>query len=306
MKNPGASTSASPDFFSTQILQARRFFLNLSPQTRNYLTVTCGGMEYCDPNYAIQRGSFPFYSIEFVARGFGRLRLGTKEHRLHPGSVFSYGPGVPHEISTDPRQPLIKYFVDFAGSGASALLKSSRLRAGSLAQVFPPTEIQPLFDELIRNGLRSTRQSPRICAILLEALAQKITEARVPRSGRETPAFGTYLRCRDHIGRHFQRLRSVEQIARECHLNNAYLCRLFKRYDEGTAYGYLTRKKMNYAAERLQSPSALVKQVAEETGFANQFHFSRVFKAVFGISPSAMSQMRGGQTSNAGGTTIAL
>ena len=292
MKNTGASTATNPDFFSTQILQARRFFLNLSPQTRNHLTVACGGMEYCDPNYTIQRSSFPFFSIEFVARGLGWLRLGTKEHRLNPGSVFSYGPGVPHEISTDPQQPLIKYFVDFAGAGASALLKSSGLSAGSLAQVFPPTEIQPLFDELIRNGLRGTRQSPRICAILLEALVQKITEARAPRSGRETLAFGTYQRCRDHLGRHFLRLRSVEQIARECHLNNAYLCRLYKRYDEGTANGYLLRLKMNYAAERLQSPSALVKQVAEETGFANPFHFSRTFKAIFGISPSAMSKMR--------------
>jgi AraC-like DNA-binding protein len=84
----------------------------------------------------------------------------------------------------------------------------------------------------------------------------------------------------------------VEQTAQECHLNNAYLCRLFKRYDEGTAYGYLLRMKMNDAAERLQSPTALVKQVAEETGFANPFHFSRTFKAVLGISPSAMRRMR--------------
>lgn len=297
MKNSGASTLAKPDFFSTQILQARRFFLNLNPRPGNSLTVACGGMEHCDPNYAIQRSSFPFCSIEFVARGLGRLSLGAKEHRLHPGSVFSYGPGVPHEISTDPQQPLIKYFVDFAGSGASALLNSSGLRAGSVGQVFPPTEIQPLFDELIRNGLRGSRQSPRICAILLDALAHKIAEARAPRSGRETLAFGTYQRCRDHIARHFQRLRSVEQIARECHLNNAYLCRLFKRYDEGTAYSYLLRIKMNYAAERLQSPAALVKQVAEETGFANQFHFSRTFKTTFGISPSAMSRMRGSQAS---------
>lgn len=292
MKKPGVSTETNPDFFSTQILQARRFFLNLRPQTRLPLMVACGGMEYCDPNYSIQRSTFPFYSIEFVAHGLGSLRLGTKEHRLNPGSVFSYGPGVPHEISTDPQQPLVKYFVDFAGSGASALLVSSGLRAGSLVQVFPPPEIQPLFDELIRNGLRGTRRSPRICAILLEALVQKITEARAPRSGRETLAFETYQRCRDHIGRHFQRLRSVEQIARECHLNNAYLCRLFKRYDQGTAYSYLLRMKMNYAAERLQSSSALVKQVAEETGFANQFHFSRAFKTVFGVSPSAMSKMR--------------
>ena len=42
--------------------------------------------------------------------------------------------------------------------------------------------------------------------------------------------------------------------------------------------------KMDYAAERLQSPGVMVKQVAEETGFTNPFHFSRVFKSVFGLA----------------------
>jgi AraC-like DNA-binding protein len=36
----------------------------------------------------------------------------------------------------------------------------------------------------------------------------------------------------------------------------------------------------------------MVKQVAEEAGFANQFHFSRVFKSVFGVPPRMMAKMR--------------
>ncbi len=282
----------SPDFFSNQVVQARRFFLNLNPHARTQLTVACGGIENCTPDYTIQRKNFPFHAIEFVARGSGTLKLGHKEHQLQPGSVFSYGPETPHDISTDAKQPLTKYFVDFSGSEAAALLKSARLGSGSLTQIFPPMELQPLFDELIRNGLRGTRQSPDICAMLLEALGRKILEARAPLPGREALAFETYQQCRDHIGRHFLRLRTVEQIAKECHLNDAYLCRLFKRYDQDTPYRFLLRLKMNYAAERLQSPATMVKQVADETGFANQFHFSRTFRSVFGIAPSALSKMR--------------
>ncbi len=279
-----------PDFFSTQVLQARRFFLNLNPSPKGRIVVVCGGVEHCAPHYAINRESFPFYSIEFVARGVGRLKLGQKEHRLQPGSVFSYGPGIHHEISTDPQQTLTKYFVDFSGTEAAGLLKDAGLRAGTMSQVFPPMEIQPLFDELVRNGLRSARQAPAICATLLRALSLKVLESRAPLPGRETMAFETYQHCREHIRRHFRRLRSVEQVAEECHLDDAYLCRLFKRYDQETPYRFLLRLKMSYAAERLQSAAILVKQVAEETGFANQFHFSRAFKSVFGISPSALNR----------------
>jgi AraC-like DNA-binding protein len=289
---PVASALRPPGFFSTQVSRARRFYLNLSPAPRTDLAVVSGGVEHCTPDYVIRRKSFPFYAVEFVARGGGRLRFKQAEHRLLPRSVFSYGPGVAHEISTDPDHPLTKYFVDFTGVQAARLLESCLLRSGTVSQIFPPSEIQPLFDELIRCGLRSTPQTSRICARLLEGLLLQVAESRAPLPGRETLAFTTYQRCRDYILCHFLRLRTLEQIARECHVDNAYLCRLFKRYDHQTPYRLLIRLKMNYAAERLQTPGILAKQIAEEIGFTNPFHFSRAFKSVFSVSPRTLTQMR--------------
>jgi AraC-like DNA-binding protein len=49
---------------------------------------------------------------------------------------------------------------------------------------------------------------------------------------------------------------------------------------------------MNHAAERLQQPGTLVKQVADETGFSDPFHFSRVFTSVFGLSPASFRDLR--------------
>jgi AraC-like DNA-binding protein len=220
------------------------------------------------------------------------LKLNRAEFELQPGSVFSYGPGVAQEILNSPRQPLVKYFVDFAGTGAARLLAGCRLCSGTVAQVFPPTEIQPLFDELIRNGLRGTHQTPEICVRLLEGLMLKILDARAPLPGHETLAFATYQQCRNFIGQHFLRLRSLDQVARECHLDVAYLCRLFQQYDHQTPYRLLLRLKINFAAEQLQLPGAMVKQVAELAGFANPFHFSRVFKSVLGLSPRALVKLR--------------
>jgi AraC-like DNA-binding protein len=91
---------------------------------------------------------------------------------------------------------------------------------------------------------------------------------------------------------HSQRLQTLEQIASECHVNNAYLCRLFRRYDNQSPYQYLRRLKMNHAAECLQKPGALVKQVAEDSGFTDPFHFSRVFTSVFGLSPTSFRGLR--------------
>ncbi len=292
MKKPPPAPATAPDFFSAQVAQASRFYLNLKPSAKTALTIICGGAEQCAPDYAIHRATFPYCSIEFVARGGGQLKINRQEHRLQPGMVFSYGPGVAHDITTEPGEPLVKYFIDFAGKEAVSLLGVARLKPGAVAKVFPPGEIQPLFDELIRNGRRGTAGTPEICVQLLRGLALKIAEARAPLPGHDTLAFATYQQCLAHLRRHFLRLRSVTQTAGECHVDDAYLCRLFQRYDHQSPYRLLIRLKMNYAAERLQSPNALVKQVAEETGFLNQFHFSRVFKSVFGMPPTGMVKMR--------------
>ena len=126
----------------------------------------------------------------------------------------------------------------------------------------------------------------------MECLALKIKAAQVPVEGPDTLAFGNYQQCRQYLDRHFQRLRALEQAAAECHLNNAYLCRLFRRYDHQSPYQYLLRLKMNLAAERPQQPGSLVKQVAEEAGFSDPFHFSRVFKSILGLSPDVFRRMR--------------
>ncbi len=283
---------SKPDFFSAQVSQARRFYFNLNPSPRIKLVVVCGGVEHCAPDYVISRRSFPFQAVEFVAQGSGRLKLNHSEHVLHPGSVFSYGPGIPHDISTSSDRPFIKYFVGFAGFDAAKLLELSKLKPGTVSHVFPPTEIQPLFDELIRNGLRGTPRSPKICVKLLEGLILKMFDARAPLPSQSTLAFSTYQQCRSHIDQNFLRLHSLEQISTECRVDGAYLCRLFQRYDQQTPYRVLIRLKMNYAAERLHSPDALVKQIAEETGFTNQFHFSRVFRTVFGLSPKSLIKIR--------------
>jgi AraC-like DNA-binding protein/quercetin dioxygenase-like cupin family protein len=282
----------APEFFSADVAEARRFYLDLNPPKKRQLVVVCGGLEHCKPDYAIHRETFPFYSIEYVARGRGEVKLKGRSFSLQPGRLFSYGPGIPHHITGNAADPLVKYFVDFVGTQATVLLRSCGLSPGRVSEVFPTNVLQPLFDELIHAGLQMRRESVLLCGKLLECLALRMTGARAPLEGPETLAFTTFQQCRHHIEQHSLRLRTLEQIAGECHVNNAYLCRLFRRYDKQSPYQYLLRLKMNYAAERLQQPGALVKRVAEESGFADPFHFSRVFTSIFGLSPNAFRGLR--------------
>jgi len=285
-------TSTQPDFFSAQVREARRFYLDLAPPEQIELVVVCGGCETCRPDYVIRRRDFPYYSLEFVAGGKGAVKLGRRRVALRPAVVFTYGPGVPQHITTDAKDPLVKYFVDFTGTRAERLLDSQSLSPGSAARVRDPARIQALFDELIHDGQLGSGFSQALCTALLEYLLLKVSDSLLPLSAAQTRAFATYQRCRRYIEENYQRLQGLEQLACECHVDRSYLCRLFRRFDRQTPYRLLMRLKMNWAAEQLQQSSVLVREVAAQLGFEDPYHFSRAFKHIFGVSPESFRRLR--------------
>lgn len=276
------------DFFSGHVRKARRFYLDDSPVPDVPLAVVGGGHEFCSADYVVRRNSFPYYSVELVVRGRGWLTLDGKSHRLEPGAVFSYGPGVSQHITTDARDLLEKYFVDFTGPRALQVLEGCGLAPGTIARLGMISEVQDVFDNLIRDGARGNGASNMLCNVLSEYLMIKLADVVMrPGAATPSPASATFQRCRQYISTHFHRLRSLEQIAQECRIDQAYLCRLFRRFNHQAPYRYLLRLKMNSAAEQLRDPRKLVKEVALGVGFEDPFNFSHAFKNVFGVSPDA-------------------
>lgn len=281
-----------PDFFSKQVLEANRFYLGTYGPLARSFTVISGGCERCESDYRIDRRDFPFYCLEFVARGRGSLRIDGQTWSLSPGMVFTYGPGIAYIMITEADDPFIKYFVDFTGRKARRLLEDHGLGPGIVAQVNAPDVILHVFDDLVANGAGGRRFGPQICAILVELLVLKITEMQTTEMRYPTGAFTTYQTCRGFILDNYLQIHTLDGIAEACHVNKAYLCRLFQRFDNQSPYRYLMQLKMREAAKRLQRRGSLVKQVGYELGFEDPFHFCRVFKNVFGLSPAALKRLR--------------
>lgn len=285
--------TGEPDFFSVQVSDARRFYLNLNPREMDNLVVVSGGCEHCLPDYEIHRKDFAYYSVELVTGGKGRLRIGGCDYRLYPGMVFTYGPAVEHDIYTDADDPLVKYFVDFAGRRAEGLLRRIDGAIGVAVRTPVSNDLMTMFEELMRSGERDSRFAARICALQVESLVLRVAETAVEPGAEVTPAFATYQRCRGVISDEYTRLYSLRDAAERCHVDPAYLCRLFRRYDHQSPYQYLMRLKMARAAVLLQRPGAMVKQVADDMRFADPYHFSRAFKRVLGISPGEFIKCHG-------------
>jgi transcriptional regulator GlxA family with amidase domain len=60
---------------------------------------------------------------------------------------------------------------------------------------------------------------------------------------------------------------------------------LFKRYSDNSPHEYLTRLKLNKAANMLLTSRLTIKEIAREVGFDDPYHFSRNFKKFHKLSP---------------------
>ncbi len=281
-----------PEFFSRQVRGARRFYLDLAPSRRKSLAVVCGGLEHCAPDYAIDRSTFPYFAIEYVIQGRGELTLGSTVNTLKAGVLFAYTPSTPHRIATDPRAPLIKYFIDFAGTRAARILKTCGLAGGAVVQVFPPDCVVALFEEFIDGKAHPRLDGSQFYPRLLECLALKIGAVATLPKDAESLAFAAYLRCRSLIERDYLRLRSLDQISAACGMDDAYICRLFRRFSHQSPYQYLLHLKINHAAAELHKSDILVKDLAAQVGFKDSFHFSRTFRKLLGSSPAKFRNLR--------------
>lgn len=248
--------------------------------------MVCGGWEECAPDYAIDRNGFSYLSIEFVAAGRGTLKMAGRTHPLEPGTIFSYGPGIAHRILTSPEHPLVKYFVDFGGEKAASLMQECRLSPGTVTTLGGHADVRQAFDALIRLGAHHDRHTVRSAALQFELLLVAIDRASQPASPSERRARATFERCRNHLDQHFLSLKTIGAAAATCHLDVSYLSRLFRRFQGEPPFRYLQRLQMQWAAERLHNSDCLVREVADELGI-DPFQFSRMFKRIHGISPSA-------------------
>ncbi|ASG01024.1 AraC family transcriptional regulator [Vibrio anguillarum] len=81
----------------------------------------------------------------------------------------------------------------------------------------------------------------------------------------------------------------LEQLAQLCQLSPTQFQRHFKAQTGITPYAWLLRLRLEQAMKLLKTGASST-EVAYQVGFYDQAHFSKAFKATFGLSPSAINR----------------
>ncbi|MEU0402460.1 helix-turn-helix domain-containing protein [Streptomyces sp. NPDC006197] len=135
----------------------------------------------------------------------------------------------------------------------------------------------------------------RLAGNVVDLFSTLIAE-RAHRGGTDTDARShLMLRVLDHINRNLgDPDLSPEHIAREHRISVRYLHRLFE--GEGTTVGqFVRRRRLEECRRELARrgrTAPTVSAVAQRWGFVNPAHFSRSFRAAYGVSPREWRDLR--------------
>lgn len=274
-----------PAFISPDTREGKYLFLDLKPPRRPGLTLVGAGREVCTPDYRIDRPGFEYHTVEFVVGGTWTLTHRGHAEALRPGGLFAYGPGTAYSLVAGTGSELIKYFVNFTGDAAGEAISACGLADCAVRYAQQPRWIHDLFDQLLDCNRLDPGDAREIGTRLGELILRRIRSDAWEGDDRTAGGRQTFDRCRSFIHDHYLELGSVAEIASRCHLDPAYLARLFQRYANERPLQLLTRLKTQHAADLILRRGFTVAQAGQAVGFGDPYHFSRVFKRVHGVAP---------------------
>jgi AraC-like DNA-binding protein len=101
----------------------------------------------------------------------------------------------------------------------------------------------------------------------------------------------TLSRVRDYVETHLAEPIGLEALANITGLSRCYFARAFKRSMGMPPHHYLMQRRLECAKRLLAETNMSLAQIALESGFSDQSHFSRRFRDRIGLTPRAYRRL---------------
>lgn len=231
--------------------------------------------------------TYRYYVMHYVYGGSGILSVNDQHYKLQSGDFFILGPGKPHIYASDESNNLQVIWLEFHGGNTTELMHILLSRdIHLLRKGYTPFIAQKLIDLLVylRNASSITPfdVAEKMYSILLSTIewGLKSYEENGKLESMELPL---------HIQKSIQFINSelhssikISDLAELVNCSPSYLSKSFSSYMGISPYKYILIKKIEYAIVRIHTEGATATQLAEELGFVDTTHFTKVFKKITG------------------------
>jgi len=230
-----------------------------------------------------------YYKLSMPVRGYVLISQDGREAPLIPGDLAIYDTSRPYQVSFDDTCRMLVLMFPHrdlrlsqqAMGDLTARRVSGRQGIGGL--------IAPLLVNLVAQieelgTFTVPRLADNIVDLLTTLYAEQLGEAARPSDAMQV----LLLRIKSFIEAHLDDADlTPDVVAAACHVSTGYLHKLFRA--SGTSVGRFIRdRRLEQCRRDLLDPgqgATAVSTIGAHWGFVDAAHFSRTFKAAYGVSP---------------------
>jgi AraC family transcriptional regulator len=237
----------------------------------------------------LPRHSHPTAGFCLVLDGTYAERYGTRSLDCRPRTVTFSPAGAEHRnVFSDGASHC--FTIDVPGRWIERLGAASMVLREPVA--FDRGALAPIAERLLRESRDADDASALVVeGLVLELIGNAARNARVPIEGKASAAI---RRARELLEAHYAESISLADVATATGRHPVYLATQFRRVYGETIGDCVRRLRVEHACRELTRTERPLADVALASGFANQSHFTRVFKRATGMTPAAYRDLQRG------------
>jgi AraC-like DNA-binding protein/mannose-6-phosphate isomerase-like protein (cupin superfamily) len=262
--------------------------------------------ERVEPVFPFYLHYHPEFELTLILDGHGQRLVGNSVEDYGPGDLVLLGANLPHTYKSGP--------VDTPGALHRALVVQFRPELlGERFFALPEMRIiRRLLDEA-KNGISfsfSANQAKSGAISIIRTLSQDTSSTKILNLlqalcllSEEAESRSLSLGCVNPLPRvidqeridaicqflcdNYEQEIDYDGLSRKVHMNQASICRFFKKATGRTMTSYVNDYRISVAAQWLTQTNKSILDIAFEVGFGNYSHFNRQFQRSKGKTPGA-------------------
>ncbi|AIQ59093.1 AraC family ligand binding domain-containing protein [Paenibacillus borealis] len=228
-----------------------------------------------------------YYVIRYIEQGQRFLSCKNKEYTIEPGDLLLFNPRDNHACEQIDGKTLDYRCINIQPeimSKAVLDITGKEYLPYFTPQVIFHSEWVPVLRELHQMLMEEERdfRKEESFFFLLEQLIEDYTEQAVPAENTEQSA--EVRKVGEFLEQHYMDNILLADLCNLTGLSKYYLLRSFTKQKGISPYSYLETIRIDKAKKMLEQGVKPI-DVAQETGFTDQSHFSNFFKKFIGLTP---------------------
>ena len=239
-----------------------------------------------------------YIELLYIYSGEGRYEIDGTVYEVHAGNLLLINPGINHaNIVTSLENPLVILALGFTDIHLKGMPDNVMTFGDGKPVLDADSQLQNHFTSLFFNMLAEKEQQfpgkydmmrCYLSQILLHIIRSFSDAADVSSQmkfvfHRKNHVVKTIL---DYMQEHYAEKISLDGIASNMYLSSIYISKLFKEETGESPIHHLIQIRLKKSVELMkQHPEYSIKKIAQEVGYDDAYHFSKIFKKHMSVTP---------------------